>query len=300
MGSLTASSEPRPEALMDLVRWQVGFGHRHPGAPGHAAFHRALRDRLEAAGRRVYVQPFDLRFQGAVCPCANYVVHLPAGPRTGGRPLAGPLLVGTHFDSRLIADREDDPQARARPILGANDGGSGTAVLLHLLEHAPEGGPERDLLLCFFDAEDVGNIDGYEFSEGARRLAASPVPFAPAEVLVLDMIGGRDLVLDVDAHIRHHAPSRRFTQRVFGLADSLGMRPFAAPKPDKLKYIIADHAPFLERGLPTCLLIDIDYPEWHTHADLPEAMSGESLAMIEDLLLALAFATRPRSGARAW
>lgn len=271
---------------MDLVRWQVGFGHRHPGSPGHAAFHRALRDRLQAAGPRVHVQPFGLRFQGAVCACANYVVHLPAG----ARPSRGPLLVGTHFDSRPIADREAEPEARARPILGANDGGSGTAVLLHLLEHLPEGKPARDLLLAFFDAEDVGDIDGYQFSQGARRLAASPVPFAPEEVLVLDMIGGRDLVLDVDAHILHHAPSRGLTRRIFGLADSLGMRPFAAPKPHKLKYIVCDHTPFLQRGLPTCVLIDIDYPEWHTHADLPEAMSGLSLAMIEDLVVACAFA----------
>lgn len=271
---------------MDLVRWQVGFGHRHPGSPGHAAFHRALAGRLEATGLRLHVQRFDLAFQGASCACANYVVHLPAA---AGRPPRGPLLVGTHFDSRLIADREADPESRARPILGANDGGSGTAVLLHLLEHVPAGQPARDLLLAFFDAEDVGNVEGYEFSEGARRFAAAPVPFAPDEVLILDMIGGRDLVLDVDAHIRHHAPSRRLTQRIFGLAESLGMKPFAAPKPNKLKYIVCDHTPFLERGLPTCVLIDIDYPQWHTHADLPEAMSGASLSMIEDLLIACAF-----------
>ncbi len=270
---------------MDLVQWQVGFGHRHPGAPGHASFHRALRDRLRATGLDVHAQHFRLSFNGKTCSCANYVVHIPAAAPAG----RGPLLVGTHFDSRLIADREADPQARSRPILGANDGGSGTAVLLHLLENLPAGGPVRDLLLAFFDAEDVGGIEGYEFSVGAKRLAADPVPFAPEEVLVLDMIGGRDLVLDVDAHIRRHQPSRRLTTEVFGLAERLGMTPFAAPKPRKSKYIISDHYPFLKRGLATCILIDIDYPQWHTQADLPQAMSGESLAMIEDLLLAYAF-----------
>jgi glutaminyl-peptide cyclotransferase len=271
---------------MGLVEWQVGFGHRHPGAGGHAAFHSALRDRLRATGFAVHEQPFSLRFNGKSCPCVNYVVHLPARA-----PAArGPLLVGTHFDSRLIADREEDPDARRRPILGANDGGSGTAVLLHLLERSSAAGPTRDLLVAFFDAEDVGGIEGYEFSVGAERLAASPLPFAPEEVLVLDMIGGRGLVLDVDAHIRHHRPSSRLTTEIFGLAERLGMEPFAAPKPRKSKYIISDHTPFFRRGLPTCILIDIDYPEWHTHADLPQAMSGEALAMMEDLLLACAFA----------
>lgn len=270
---------------MDLVRWQVGFGHRHPGSPGHTAFHGALSERLRATGLRVHVQGFRLPFQSEACACANYVVHLPA-PAPSGR---GPLLVGTHFDSRVIADREEDAAARSRPILGANDGGSGTAVFLHLLEHLPEEVPARDLLFTFFDAEDVGNIEGCPFSVGAERLAAEPVPFAPEEVLVLDMIGGRNLVLDVDAHIRHHEPSRRLTGEVFGLAAALGMRPFAAPKPQKMKYIVCDHSPFLARGLPTCLLIDLDYPQWHTQADLPEAMSAEGLAMMEDLLLAFAF-----------
>ena len=41
-----------------------------------------------------------------------------------------------------------------------------------------------------------------------------------------------------------------------------------------------------ERGYPARVLIDIDYPEWHTHRDLPDAMSGESLVLMEDLLLA--------------
>ncbi len=272
---------------MGLVKWQVGFGHRHPGSPGHRAFHEALGDRLKATGLEVRVQTFDLFFRGAPCACANYVVSVPA--RGAARASHGPLLLGSHFDSRAVADREHDGDARSRPILGANDGGSGTAVLVHLLEHLPVGGPDRDLLFAFFDAEDVGGLDGYEFSEGARRLAADPLLRRPSEVLVLDMVGGRDLVLDIDANALSHPASLALTRRIFSLAHSLGMAAFAAHKPQKAKYIISDHYPFLERGLPACVLIDIDYPEWHTHADLPEAMSGGSLAMMQDLLIAYAF-----------
>jgi hypothetical protein len=48
----------------------------------------------------------------------------------------------------------------------------------------------------------------------------------------------------------------------------------------KWKRIICDHYPFLRKGIAACLLIDLDYPEWHTHSDLPAAMSERSLATI--------------------
>jgi hypothetical protein len=273
---------------MDLVRWQVGFGHRYPGTDGHAAFREALGERLDDTGLPLYRQEFDLRFRRRKCACTNFIVHV-AGSEPAER---GPLLIGTHFDTRPIADRETDPGLRDQPIAGANDGGSGTAVLLHLLGTFKDHRPNRDLLLVFFDAEDVGNLEGYEFSMGARYLAANPLPFPPMQVLILDMIGGRDMVLDVDAHALNHEPSLQLTREVFSVANNLGARPFTARKPNKIKYIICDHSPFLAAGIPSCILIDIDYPEWHTQRDRPEAMSGESMALVEDVILSWLFLRR--------
>ncbi len=42
--------------------------------------------------------------------------------------------------------------------------------------------------------------------------------------------------------------------------------------------------PWLRQGIASCILIDIDYPQWHTQADLPSAMSEESLGIIEEAL----------------
>ncbi len=74
----------------------------------------------------------------------------------------------------------------------------------------------RDVIVAFFDAEDLGNIDGKEFSLGARHCAANP-PWGqtPAEVVVLDMVGGADMVLDIDAHILRYPASRDLTTRIF-------------------------------------------------------------------------------------
>jgi Zn-dependent M28 family amino/carboxypeptidase len=157
---------------------------------------------------------------------------------------------------------------------GANDGGSGTAVLIHLLDWISRGEFTRDIAVAFFDAEDLGDIDGKPFSIGASHLADTPVTgFDPEEVLVLDMVGGEGMIFDIDAHSILHPPSRRLTREIFRIGASRGYSPFTAHKPNRLKSIISDQYPFLRRGTAACLLIDIDYPQWHTQADAPEALS---------------------------
>jgi Zn-dependent M28 family amino/carboxypeptidase len=171
------------------------------------------------------------------------------------------------------------------PIPGANDGGSGTAVIQHLLPRLEKGALSRDVAVAFLDAEDLGNIEGKEFALGADWLAGHPLQdFVPSEVVVLDMVGGKDMVLDFDAHILGHQPSMWLTTEIFRIGVSRRWHPFVRDKKDRLKYIISDHTPFMRRGIASCILIDIDYPEWHTQADMPDAMSAGSLGITEEAL----------------
>jgi glutaminyl-peptide cyclotransferase len=257
--------------MMDLVRWQLSFGVRYPGAPGHQALLEGLGEHILALGLHPIVQRFTVSLAGGRPACTNLVVKV-------GEGAGSPLLIGSHWDTRLIADREPDPALRRKPIPGANDGGSGTAVLLYLLRYLRELRPRRELQIAFLDAEDVGSIDGNDFSMGARFLASHPLGEPPAEAIALDMVGGRGMVLDRDAHAKRHPPSLELTRRLFGLGVEAGLAPFVAVKPDQWKYIVSDHHPFYRRGIPAAILIDIDYPPWHTQGDLPEAMDGESLA----------------------
>jgi glutaminyl-peptide cyclotransferase len=276
-----STSWPSAE-LAALVAWQVSLGPRVPGSAAH--------DRLA----EVHVQPFAARFHGRTAACRNVI-----GVFRCGIPAAPLALLGTHYDTRPIADRECDPRLRTTPIPGANDGGSGTAVFVHLLDWLRDarGALGRDVAVAFVDAEDLGDIDGNPFSLGAEQLAARP-PAAvgiPAEVVVLDMVGGCDAVLDLDAHVLHHAPSRRLTSSLFAVGRALGLAPFVREKPGRMKYVVSDQWPFLRRGVPACLLIDLDYPQWHTQADLPGAVSGDSLAAIEAVLKP--WLSRPRASA---
>ena len=268
------------------MRAQVDLGPRVPGS----AAHRDLADALcEAMGRyadRLIVQEFPLDFLGRRVVCRNLIGEFRL--EDGGSAERPPLLLATHFDTRAVADREPDETRRGKPIPGANDGGSGTAVLLSLLETLGARTAGRDVVVAFVDAEDVGHIEGHEFSTGAEYLAGHPPEgFAPwGEVVALDMIGGRDMVLDIDAHSMSHKASRGLTAEVFRLGHDLGYPPFLRDKRGRCKYIVSDHFPFLRRGVPSCLLIDIDYPQWHTQADLPEAMSEESLSVSRGVLSA--------------
>lgn len=280
--------------ILELVRRQVSLGPRYPGSAAHAALAQALYSGLQEHADRAFRQEFVLNLGGRKLDCANLVgVFEAQTPPPGKIPssaseLESPqaLLLGSHFDTRLRADREEDPHQKNKPIPGANDGGSGTAVLYYLLKFLRITPLKRKVLVVFFDAEDVGDIDHHPFSVGARVFAENPPPSLqpPGEVIVLDMVGGRNMVLDVDAHILASPPSLKLTSALFEIGMRSGFQPFVHRKQGQLKHIICDHYPFLARGIPSCILIDLDYPEWHTQGDLPGAMSPDSLAMTAEVL----------------
>jgi glutaminyl-peptide cyclotransferase len=278
-------AEASGQPLLDLVRRQVDLGPRYPGSAAHRFLACELAGRLEEHAAEAHRQRFTVSLPGGAAECGNLtgIFRATEPERLSVLP---PLLLGTHFDTRLTADREPEQASRARPIPGANDGGSGTAILLSLLPELArlrgEGKLAREVRVVFFDAEDVGGIGGLPFSLGAGLYALEPPFGPPGEVLVLDMVGGRGLELDLDGHALDHPPSLELTRRVFASGRQVDPAVFRAAK---LKHIISDQYPFLRRGIASCLLIDLDYPEWHTQADLPEAMSERSLATIAAAVL---------------
>ncbi len=280
---LNKTRDKRSEELFELVKWQVNFGHRYPGSKEHSIFVSELYKKLSEYTDRIIKQNFTVFLKNKEITCTNLIISIPS--KYNNDKIGKPILFGTHFDTRLIADNEEDPELRTKPILGANDGGSGTAILIHLLELIEHIKFTRDIVIALFDAEDVGNIDGNPFSVGARYYADNPVPCLPEEVLILDMVGGKNLILDIDAHTFNYINSFNFTKKIFKIAYDNKLEPFTANKQNKYKYIICDHTPFMQKLIKTCILIDIDYPQWHTQKDTSDAMSGESLVIVEDLVI---------------
>lgn len=276
------------DRALELVRLQCDLGPRVPGSPANRALQDTILARAEESGfaaRRGCFRATNPLTDEEMDVC-NLVVILPG---TGAAPS---LWLGAHFDSRPLADQDPDPQIRTQPVAGANDGASGVAVLLHLMEMASVRPPARTVVLMFLDGEDSGREgDPESFCLGSAHLAAgwggfdSLLPSArPEGVIILDMVGDADLEISQEAYSLRYAPG--WTSQVFERAAALGLPAFQT-RPGLA--VFDDHIPFLRRGLPAVDLIDFDYPPWHTGGDVPSACSAESLAQSGALLTDLIY-----------
>lgn len=201
------------------------------------------------------------------------------GRNITGRRGRGPIVIlGAHYDTRPYADH--DPVDKNQPILGANDGASGVAVLLELARCLDESQIQNEVWLAFFDAEDRGRLDGWPFSVGAEFFA-SQLAEMPEYVVVVDMVGDTDQGIFFE-----HNSDAALQRQIWAIAANLGYQEYFIPE---YKWtIIDDHLPFAKRGLRAVDIIDFDYPYWHTTQDTPDKVSPESLyrvgRVLEELL----------------
>jgi len=244
-------------ALVD-VETQVAFGPRIPGSDGHAKALEWMRMELSAAG-------WDSRIQSETMlghPIQNVIAYRGDAPPE--------IIIGAHYDSRMVADHDPDPLKLSEPVPGANDGASGVAVLLELARVLPDNAPP--VWLVFFDAEDNGRIEGWDWILGSRAFVDSLETYPEAAVIV-DMIGDADQ----NVYIERNSNSA-LVEEIWGMAGELGYAERIIPT---AKYsMLDDHTPFLEAGIPAVDMIDFDYPYWHTTADTPDKVSAESLEAI--------------------
>jgi len=192
-----------------------------------------------------------------------------------GAAQAPGLVVLAHYDTRPLADRDPDPANRTRPILGANDGASGVAVLLELAAVLPPWARDRVVLL-FVDAEDSGGIAGWPWIVGSTHYVETLTPQQREGIqaaLLLDMVGDANLQIK-----REGSSTPQLTQAIWQTAHTLGYEDIFLDLPGYT--LIDDHRPFLEAGIPACDIIDFDYPYWHTLADTPDKCSPSSLEAV--------------------
>jgi Zn-dependent M28 family amino/carboxypeptidase len=198
------------------------------------------------------------------------------------------ILLCAHWDTRPYADQDPDPQKRTRPILGANDGASGVAVLLEVARVLRQIPPVKGVDIVLFDGEDYGrgfNGDTSDYFLGARRFAAvNKGKYAPRLGILLDMIGDKDLTIYYEGNSNRTYPDH--VARVWQAAAVLGYKQFIRQG----KYTISDdHIPLLEAGIPCIDLIDFDYPPWHTAGDTPDKCSPQSLKSVGDVVLKVVY-----------
>ena len=243
------------EVALAHVRAQCDLGFRPSGSPAGWATGDYIISSLEEQGWAVQTQEFVYRDT----PVRNIVGALGEGPV---------IILGAHYDTRRSADLEDP----SVPVLGANDGASGVAVLLELARVLDRDRLRRRVWLAFFDAEDNGQLDGWDWCVGSSYMA-SRLEVTPEAVIVVDMVGDTDQQLYLE---RNSDPALQ--ESLWQLADDLGFGEFFV---DEYRWTIYDdHVPFAQMGIPAVDIIDFDYPYWHTTQDTLDRVSADSLERV--------------------
>jgi Zn-dependent M28 family amino/carboxypeptidase len=191
-------------------------------------------------------------------------------------PEPASILLGAHYDTRLIADRDPDPALRDKPGPGADDGASGVAILLELARTLPQDSPSVQLV--FFDVEDNGDIPGWDWILGSRAFAEN-LRVKPEVMILVDMVGDTALTLPMEQN-----SDAQLTRSIWDKARSLGYGGIFLSQPGLR--ILDDHVPFIEKGIPSVDIIDINYPYWHTSQDTADHVSPRSLQAVGATLLA--------------
>lgn len=252
------------ERALQLVERQVVLGPRNPGSEGHEEVQELILDQLSAAGWETARQPFS---HGGV-DLANLI-----GRRSGSE--GEWIVLGAHYDTRPVADEERS--TNPGPVPGANDGASGVAVLLELAHSLPPGSLGCDVWWVFFDAEDSGRLDGWDWILGSRHFVAE-LDSQPDAAVIVDMVGDRSLQLPRE---RNSTPA--LVDEIWATAAGLGHGAFQDRPGHSM---LDDHTPFLQAGVPAVDIIDFDYPYWHTEADTMDKVSAQSLAAVGETVRA--------------
>lgn len=191
------------------------------------------------------------------------------------------VVLLTHWDSRPEADQDPNPANQNTPIPGADDGASGVGVMLELMRVLKQEAPTVGIEYFFTDGEDLG--PGEDEMYLGSILFANQIPTMqpkPTYGILLDMIGQKNVVIPMEQRSMQAAPD--LMNAFYQHAKDIGLgTTFPMTQGD---YMDDDHAPLIEKGLPTIDLIDFEYPAWHTLQDTPDKCSPDSLGAVGKML----------------
>lgn len=288
-GGSDASSRPSAEAGMDefdgaaalaSVERQVAFGPRIPGTRAHVAAGDWLEEQMRQYADTVYTQEWThVTTDSQRLPMRNIIARFK--PEASRR-----VLYLAHWDSRPVADKDADPALREQGVPGANDGGSGVAILHGVAAALDSVPPDVGVDLVLLDGEDFGEFGPDTDVLIGSRWFAEHLPdsaYRPLFGVLFDMVGDADPRFEQESHSIRGAPE--VVQRVWSTAQRLGYG--AAFSNREYGPITDDHLPLLEKGLRVIDVIDLYYPWHHTTGDTPDKVSEGTLDMVGEVAIAL-------------
>jgi hypothetical protein len=253
-------------AWIDLQR-QVAFGPRPAGSPALAQTRQYIEAQLKAIDVPYREQAFDAMTPAGVIRMINIIGTIP-----GRRP--DRIGIATHYDTKRFQEFR---------FVGASDAASSTAAVLELARVLTNRRNEYTIELLFLDGEEAVNRDWrdpdntYGSKYYVRAAQQAGTLGSLKTLILLDMIGDRDLDIRPDTN-----SARWLNAIVWGSAARLGYSSTFIPQDFTVE---DDHLPFVEAGVPSIDIIDLDYPQWHTAQDDLDHVSARSLQIVGDVVL---------------
>ena len=262
---------PRIDAqrTMGYLRDIVAIGRRSPGSPGHKRLQQYIHSKLK--GDNVEEDAFTAKTPAGEFELRNIIARYP-GKKDGV------IVIGGHYDTNHpLPDN----------FVGANDGGSSTALLLELANHLRGQTLEGySVWLVWFDGEEAfRHWSPTDSLYGSRHLAARWQKDGTAKqikaLMIVDMIGDGDLNVEREA-----LSTEWLMDLVYDAAKRLGYQSYFFRRNLQIE---DDHVPFLKAGVPAADLIDLDYGYrnvfHHSPEDTLDKVSPKSLQIVGDVVL---------------
>jgi len=277
--------ESSADSLYAFVEAQTTLGARTPNSQAHKECVTYLKETFKRYGAEVTLQSADLTaHDGLTLHSTNIIASFnPSNPNR--------ILIASHYDSRPWADEEALKADAAKPVMGANDGASGVAVMLEIARLISQDSTfSTGLDLICFDSEDYGVSNSENsFCLGSQYWAseARKNGYKAHFGILLDMVGDpaarfyREQVSDYYA--------KDIVDIVWGKAAKAGYSELFVNQPGGA---ITDDHYYVNTiaGIPCIDIIDF-VPErgfpatWHTNKDVLENISKETLNSVCAILL---------------
>lgn len=280
------------DSAMAYVQAQCAFGPRVPDSDAHRRCGDYIAARFRACGLEVTEQHTTVTgWDGARLGCRNIIAAY--------RPEAAErVVIAAHWDSRPWADADPDSDNHRRPVLAANDGASGVAVMLEVARQLSRLEPAVGVDFVCFDVEDRGapywadsDTDGSDWCLGSQHWSreAAAAGYHARYGILLDMVGGRDARFCYEGFSLRYAEA--VARRLWDTAAAVGAGDLFVRTDGG--WATDDHVPMNElAGIPTVDIIPYVPAAghafgatWHTLADTPENLSPETLRLVGQTLL---------------
>lgn len=256
------------------------IGPRMSGTPGMKKQQDLIIKHFEGLGVSVEKQTFSAKqiSQKNSVEMTNLIISF--HPKRNRR-----VILCCHYDTRPIADQEEDPRKWREPFVSANDGGSGVAFLMEMGQHIKDMDLRVGVDFVIFDGEEYifdRQRDKYFFGSEhfARTWAKKKQPDYVGAVL-LDMIAGKGAKFPVEGH--SWMKSRELVLEIWRLGRDLGCDVFANAHGER---ILDDHLALQNVGIPAIDIIDFDYPHWHRLSDTPANCAAAPMEQVAKVLSA--------------